>query len=121
MSISAWGIDHGTEEISKAGKPKERNLTGNLRNASLIGTIHPLASVAHGATTAKKGKKVRAAANQGGGALLGGMAGAGLGYALSRGRSSSLIGGGSLAGSGGGAYLGQKRNQLKGYVKRTRG
>jgi hypothetical protein len=106
---SAFGIDHG-EVVSKIGTVPL--LTGGYG--------------IHGAVSGKKGKKVRASANEGLGAGVGGTVGAGLtGAAIglaTRGRASlpTLMGAGALGGAAGGVaggQMGYKRNKRKGYLR----
>lgn len=103
MSVSFWGVDHGGE-VSKAApaapaQPKQKTPTGRLITGGLFPGIH-------GAVAGKPGNKLRAAGNEYGGALLGGVAGA----ALTKGRAAGV---GQVAGG----MLGTDRAQKKGYFK----
>ena len=114
--ISYWGVEHG-DSISKAdtkygksGPPSpERRTQGAIWNY--------LAPGSHGLAAGKRGKKIRAATNEGGGVVIGGVAGGLVGSKLSLGRARVPL---AAATGIAGGQLGLNRNQRKGYLKPER-
>jgi hypothetical protein len=114
MSVSAFGVDHGSEIAKAAVDPK----TGKKPSAGRrVLASAPYTNAVHPFVAGKKGKKLRSAGNQIGGIAVGGLAGGLAGSALARG---NPVGGavGSLGGSIAGGQVGLNRNQRKGYLKR---
>lgn len=110
----AFGVERG--EVSK--KKEQKASDGRL----LLGTVAP---GWHGAIAGKKGRKIRAVANEAGGSFLGagvgGSAGAALGAATRK--PGAAIAGytlGSHAGGYTGAFMGTKRAQRMGHFKPER-
>jgi hypothetical protein len=119
--------------LRRAGEAQDRKVVGKAsgpvtdeerkpipsRGEASPGRIYTAASfpAIHGAVAGKPGHKLRAAANEGGGAALGGLAGTAAGMALSRGRfapSSVVLG---SAGGTAGALMGLQHNVKRGYLK----
>jgi len=124
--ISAFGVDHGDDVVSKADSPQQRRYN-RIRHtgAAGLGALDPggTLSAVHGAVSAKKGKRARAAANQGfgtaAGSTLGGLGAGFTAAALTRNpaaaRGATVLGG--VSGGAYGSYRGSKRNARKGYLK----
>lgn len=113
MSTSVFGVDHG-EVISKASSTE--NGKSHVRTNAALGALSPAASGIHAGVKGKKGKKLRAIGNAGGGSLAGSVAGSLAASAVTRGNPiGSFVGG--TAGAVGGAALGSRRNVKRGYVK----
>ncbi len=109
MSESAFGIEHGVE-ISKAERKQPKASAGRLAAGTAFGPYH-------GVVAGKKGKKLRAAGNQFGGTLAGGVDGSVAGSIVGRGNP-TVTGLAANAGALTGAYKGTKAAQRKGYFKK---
>jgi len=93
-------------KYGKYGPPSpDRRMAAGAANYLLPGS--------HGAVAGRRGKKLRAFGNEGGGQVLGALAGGGAGAAIG-GRFAAPVG---LAGAVTGGQMGLNRNQRKGYLK----
>lgn len=110
MAISAFGVDD-SRLLSKADRDKRQYSAGRTAAAATFGGYH-------GAVAGRKGKKVRATANEAVGSLLGTYGGGAAGMLLARKNplAGAMVGAG--VGGAGGAVAGLRRNQRKGYLKR---
>jgi hypothetical protein len=120
--ISAFGVDHGDETVSKADKKFNRTeKVSGVLNAGLA----PVGSV-YGATKAKDGKKAKVGLKSLGRGVAEGAAGSAIGGGAAalatRGRSAAATSFGSTLGGGVGAGHGtmaSMRNSRKlGYMKK---
>lgn len=108
-------LDKDQYRVKKRGttvaKNENKASTGRLVAGATLGPYH-------GLVAGKKGRKLRAAGNEFGGAVAGNAAGALVGGALSRGK---LTAAGSVAGTYGGAAAGTARAQRMGHFKPQKG
>lgn len=112
MSVSAFGVDHGSEFSKAQYRPnKKKPTTGRLVAGGVFGPLHGLVA-GKGA-----GGKARSAGTQLAGTWGGGIGGAAAGTLAGRGNplATSV---GSAAGATGGAVAGTKIAHKKGWLKR---
>jgi hypothetical protein len=120
MSTSAWGVDHGADELSKGDRKFTENekLTGAVTALSSRTPVGPVVAGFQG----KKGKRAKVGFKSAGRGIAEGvpatLAGAGIG-ALTRNPNATMLGAqiGGAAGTTHGLMASMRNSRKRGYMK----